>query len=596
MKIKTRKTFAGLKIVWKYLAVYKKDLTLLSVFGIISALANAATPYLAGRLFDSILSYETISLGWIPQLPEVPLWLFILSLWFLVRAAGDIVDWRSSVKSDWLGEDITTSYIANGFNKLLELPLSFHKTFKIGEVTEKINRASSSLEMMTKNILISLAPQFLSILIAFTVTFSINFKLSFVMLFGLFLYVIVLVSVVRPLADLHRKGHKAYGKAYGDSYDAIFNVQAVKQAVTEKHEQKRITRNFKIKAMTFWLRIFGIWQKLSFYQQVIILATQVGIFLLSISFIQKEIMTIGQLVMFNAYAAMLFGPFVILGRNWQMMQNGIAALERSEKILSAEPEVYEPENAVILSDIAGEVELENITFEYKTGHPVLKNISLKIKAGEVIALVGESGVGKSTLIDLISGYFFPKQGKVLIDGHNIKNLSLRFLRSKIAIVPQETVLFNDSVKTNVKYGSFGKTDEEVLEAARKAHCLDFIEKFPKKWEQKVGERGVKLSVGQKQRISIARAILREPKILILDEPTSALDARSEKVIQESLEQLMKGRTTFIIAHRLSTVRNADRILVLDKGKIIETGRHEELLEKKEGSYRKLYEMQVGLRS
>jgi ABC-type multidrug transport system fused ATPase/permease subunit len=181
----------------------------------------------------------------------------------------------------------------------------------------------------------------------------------------------------------------------------------------------------------------------------------------------------------------------------------------------------------------------------------------------------------------------------LIDGHNIKNLNLKFLRSKIAVVPQEIILFNDTIKNNIKYGSFSAKEEKVFEAAKLAHCVEFIEKFPQKYEQLVGERGIKLSAGQRQRVAIARAILRDPRILILDEPTSALDAKSEKYITESLEKLMEGRTTLIIAHRLSTVKKADKILVLDKGKIVEEGKHEELMKIKDGIYRKLYELQIG---
>ena len=211
-----------------------------------------------------------------------------------------------------------------------------------------------------------------------------------------------------------------------------------------------------------------------------------------------------------------------------------------------------------------------------------------------MALVGESGVGKSTLIDLISAYHFPTKGEVLIDGHDIRDINLRSLRSQIGVVPQEVVLFNDSIRMNVQYGNFEATDEEIQQATVKAHALAFIEKFPQKWEQMVGERGVKLSVGQKQRVAIARAILRNPRILILDEPTSALDAGSEKIITESLDELMRGKTTFIIAHRLSTVRKADIILVFKEGRVTESGTHQELLMIEGGEYRRLYELQIGL--
>lgn len=323
--------------------------------------------------------------------------------------------------------------------------------------------------------------------------------------------------------------------------------------------------------------------------------TQLAIFILSIIFIQRGEMTIGELVMFNGYAFMLFGPFVRIGRNWQVIQNGLITLGRAEKILVHPSEIYTPKNAVILSDIKGQVVFRNVSFAYqKKQSKVLDNISFDIKPGEVVALVGESGVGKSTLVDLISGYYYPTSGKILIDGHNLKNLDLKFLRSKIGVVSQEVVLFNDTIKTNIRYGKFSISDKKVIEASKKAYADEFIQLFPKKYEQIVGERGIKLSVGQKQRVAIARAILRDPRILILDEPTSALDAKSEKFIQESLKELMRNRTTFIIAHRLSTVRKANRIFVLDKGRIVEEGKHEELIKIPNGVYRQLYELQIGL--
>ena len=304
-------------------------------------------------------------------------------------------------------------------------------------------------------------------------------------------------------------------------------------------------------------------------------------------------MTLGELLAFNAYAAMIFGPFVTIARNWQTIQNGIINIQETEKILEMDTENYHPENAINL-DLRGDIELRNVNFYYDKEKPVLQDISFSVKAGEIIALVGESGVGKSTLIDLISAYHFPIDGEVLIDGHDIRRINLNQLRSQIAVVPQEVVLFNDTIRTNIKYGNFNSTDEEMMVASKKAHALDFIERFPDKWEQIVGERGVKLSVGQKQRVAIARAILRNPKILILDEPTSALDAGSEKIITQSLEELMAGKTTFIIAHRLSTVRKADKIIVFKEGRIIESGKHADLIHMDGGEYKRLYDLQIGL--
>lgn len=305
-------------------------------------------------------------------------------------------------------------------------------------------------------------------------------------------------------------------------------------------------------------------------------------------------MTIGQLVMFNGYSAMFFGPFVRLGTNWQWLQNGLVNLQKAEELFREKPEKYLPEKAVKIKDIKGDINFENVSFGYAGKKKMtLENVSFGIKSGEVVALVGESGVGKTTLIDLISLYYRPAKGKILIDGIDNRKLDLKFLRSKIAVVPQDITLFNDTVKNNVRYGSFLATDKEIELATKMAHADHFINAFPKKYDQLVGERGIKLSTGQRQRAALARAFLRNPKILILDEPTSALDARSESYIQDALQKLMKDKTTFIIAHRLSTVRKADKIIVLEKGKIAEIGKHEELIQKENGIYRKLYELQIG---
>ncbi|MEK7481774.1 MAG: ABC transporter ATP-binding protein [Patescibacteria group bacterium] len=584
--------YEGLKIVVRYLANYKKDLVALSFLGVASALTNGAVPYLAGRFFDAILYQSEIFSG---SSLKMPLWMFFIIIWLIVRLISDVIDWKIKLESARMDELVHSDYMIDSFKTLLELPIGFHKDKKIGQITDRIGRAAGQLSRIVGDVLIALTPQFLSIFVALIFSFYVNYFMAIVLLLAIFIYVLLLIKMAPSLARLQRKSNRAYNRAYGDAYDAVFNVAPIKQAVGEEHERRKIFINFRLKAAKIWIEMMAVWQGMSFYQRLIVTATQFIIYGLAIHFINQGAMTLGELVMFSGYATMLFGPFIMLGHNWQVVQNGLISIERAEKILKTPPEIYVPENAVVMEDIKGLIEFKNVDFSYKRGKPVLNGINFKVNPGEVIALVGESGVGKSTLIDLISGYYFASQGDVYVDNHNVKNFDLRFLRSKIAVVPQEVVLFNDTIEKNIKYGNFGASEKAVKKAAEMSHCLEFIEKFSKKWKQIVGERGVKLSVGQKQRIAIARAILRDPRILILDEPTSALDAKSEKIIQESLEKLMKSRTTFIIAHRLSTVRKADRILVLDKGKIVESGKHEQLVKIKNGIYRNLYELQIGLR-
>lgn len=579
----------GFLVLVRYLGRYRKEIMLLSVMGVISAVGNGFIPYVAGKFFDTILGETSYTILGI----TLPLFAAILILWAVIQLITYFIDWRINVLSEFFSNTVWLDYLSDGFSYLLFLPVSFHKKNKIGEVGNKISTAANLLETIAGRIVIDLAPQILSIVIAFAIAFYMKPVLAGILLLGLFAYILILAMKIKPLAGYQKDYYDVlFRTLWGDAYDAVGNVQAVKQATAEEYERNKLTTQAK-SAVPLWMRLMNVWAALNLYQRLTILVTQIAVFLLSVWYIRQGMMTIGELIAFNAYSAMIFGPFVTIARNWQTIQNGVINIEETEKILQTEPENYRPKGAVSF-EVKGGIALKNVSFQYEEGKSVLQDIDFEVHPGEVVALVGESGVGKSTLIDLISGYHFPDKGVVEIDGHDIRKVDLIGLRSKIAVVPQEVVLFNDTIETNIKYGNFHAAEADIKEAARKAHAYDFIEKFPDKWKQMVGERGIKLSVGQKQRIAIARAILRNPRILVLDEPTSALDAGSEKIITESLNDLMKGKTTFIIAHRLSTVRKADKILVFKEGRIIESGTHAELLEKQGGEYRRLYELQIGL--
>ncbi|HOQ29143.1 MAG TPA: ATP-binding cassette domain-containing protein, partial [Armatimonadota bacterium] len=270
-----------------------------------------------------------------------------------------------------------------------------------------------------------------------------------------------------------------------------------------------------------------------------------------------------------------------------VIQRASVALERIFEVLDTKPSVAEKPDAVPLPPVKGHVVVENVSFGYDPDKLVLKGISLDVQPGQMIALVGPSGSGKSTLSNLIPRFYDPIEGRILIDGYDLKDVTLHSLRSQIGIVLQETLLFSGTIRDNLRYGAPEATDEELVAAAKAANAHDFIIEQENGYDTEIGERGMKLSGGQKQRLAIARAILRDPRILILDEATSALDSESEALIQEALERLMRGRTTFVVAHRLSTIMRADRIVVLDKGEIAEMGTHIELLENN-GIYARLY--------
>ncbi len=579
--------FEGIKAIAKYLKPHKKMLVILTVFGLLNAAAQAFVPLISGRIFDAIIAISRNSL-----LPLVPIFTLII-VWLLLQLSSNTISWWTGFQNDKLSTLLSANYIAKGFGKLFELPLAFHTTQKQGDVNDRINRASNWLDNIVNNVLLTLLPNFLSIVIALVITVYINSTFTLILIGAIIVYSLILWSAVPRLTGLQTKMHRAYNVAYGNAYDAMGNIREIKQAATEKQEQKKIYNNFIDRAAQFWVDMNTIFQRLNFFQKTVVTLTQLSIFTLSVFFVKNGMLTPGGLVAFNGYAAMILGPFVILGQNWQTIQNGLVAIVRAEKILATPTENYLPKNAVAPQTLRGEVEFENVYFSYKSSEQTLGGISFHVKPGERVALVGESGVGKTTIIDLLSGFYFPQQGRILIDAIDIKRMNLTKYRSRIGVVPQEPTLFNDTIEANIRYGNQGKSQDEMIAAAKEAYAHEFIESFPKKYKQVVGWRGIKLSIGQKQRIALARAFLRNPDILALDEPTSALDAKSEHLIKASLVKLMEGRTSFIIAHRLSTVREADMILVLKGGKIVERGSHQELIKIPDGVYRSLYELQIG---
>ncbi|MEX0877276.1 MAG: ABC transporter ATP-binding protein [Candidatus Spechtbacterales bacterium] len=582
------KKIGGWKIIFKYLLNYRREIIALSVLGLISALANGTVPFLVGRFLDSILSDNDLSFFSY----MVPLWLFLLAIWFLVQFIASYADWRLGLGRHIFANKIFYSYLVESSARLIRMPLSFHKDTKTGESTSKIREAGIWLSQIIDSVIINLGPQFLGIVVGFGFILYIQPIATLPLAFGILLYIYFIARVNSSAGALQKQVWKENSKGYGIQHEIFTNIDAVKKFTAEKFSMWRLSKQFLDKVSGIMFRRDKLWSKISFSQSLIVIGAQLSVFIISIIYIQKGDMTLGDLIALNGYASMFFGPFATLGYNWQSMQNGIVGLQDAEKILHLPQEQYKPKDGIKASSIDGNIKFDNVNFSYKNGEKtLLKNINFKISKGEVVALVGQSGVGKSTLVDLVGGFYFPVKGEVLIDGNSTKKLDLEFLRSQIAYVPQEVLLFNDTIMQNLKFANPIASKKEIINAAEEAKAHEFIEKFPKKYQSKVGERGVKLSVGQKQRIAIARAILRDPKILILDEPTSALDAKTEYQLTQSLEKLMQGRTTIIIAHRLSTVRRANKIIVLKEGEVVETGSHEELIKIPDGVYKELYELQ-----
>jgi ABC-type multidrug transport system fused ATPase/permease subunit len=579
----------GLKDIFKHSAEYKGSLVFILALIIISSVVDAVNPYIWGKVVDSINSGKMMTVFGFTMLEAF----VILAGYFVLIVIQSIADLNSSLKSRWVEQNIWLSYTSKGFAHVFKLPLGFHKSVKSGETSEKIRSAAQAIDNILSNAVLTSLPQIITALVMYFFVIFTNSYMGIVVTIALFLYLYLSIKEITPTVALQKQMRKGYSKASGMVQDALTNIRSVKDFNTEEYEHQRIEMTYRNEWLSIWHKLFRIQRGTSAIQNWIRITVRAAVLIISIYLITKHQMTIGAMLAYNTYALMIFSPLSQIINNWRNIQNGIVAIEDSETILGTEKEAYVPANAKN-PVIEGNISFKNASFYYDIEKPVLNHLNFEVHQGETVALVGESGVGKSTLIDLLLAYHFPTEGEVLIDRADTREINLNTLRQNIAVVSQEISLFNDTIKNNLAYGSFDKTDDEIMSAARRAHCVDFIDKFPEKYEQVVGEKGLKLSVGQKQRVAIARAILKNPKILILDEPTSALDAGSEKIITDSLNELMKGRTTFIVAHRLSTVRRADVILVFKDGEIIEKGKHADLLKIEGGEYRRLHELQIGL--
>ncbi|OGZ37261.1 MAG: hypothetical protein A3I88_01815 [Candidatus Portnoybacteria bacterium RIFCSPLOWO2_12_FULL_39_9] len=570
--------FQESKIIWGYLRKYKRRAYLTAGLAIISAFLSAVIPYLYGRLVDLAVSeYSTLSLL-----------LGMLLLWLILALLSDWTDRLTRNRGRYIAIDAHNDLLLQTAGHILSLPLSFHKHKKMGEIIRRVYRGADYLEEIIYHVVFQIIPNFLTIFGALAIMALVERRLALFLFIVLILYSAASIWKTKPIIKAQRKMNKTYEKAYGDLYDSISNVQIVKSFTNEETEKRKITKNFRDKAGEQYKSYMDLWRGLNAWQQTIFSLGFVFIFGSAVFLLRNGVISTGQLVMFVGYISLAYRPFGMVADYYRTMRTGLTAIERARKLLKIEPEPYQRDKK--LKNIQGAIEFSNVSFGYQDHQKVLSDISFKVKPGEIVALVGESGVGKTTLADLISGYYWPSQGKIFVDGQDISKVSLKSLRENIALVPQEITLFNDTIKNNIRYGKTKATEQEIIEAARAAHAHEFIQKFPKKYEQLVGERGIKLSTGQKQRAAISRALLRNPKILILDEATSSLDSATEKLVQEALWRLIKGRTAFIIAHRLSTIQKADKIIVLEKGRIIEEGDHQELISKG-GVYQKLSELQ-----
>jgi subfamily B ATP-binding cassette protein MsbA len=422
------------------------------------------------------------------------------------------------------------------------------------------------------------------------IIFSLSWKLSAVLLGILPLYLLNYKFFMRKIRRTNISYRFEMDQITNTLQERISGTQLVRAFVKERAETQQFLAGTR-RSLNYAMR--GVIYSASFSTASRII-NGIGssvLFCLGCYLVIRGEMTYGAVTAFMAYAQRLFGPALRFTEISNLIQQTLVSADRIFEVLDAEPEIKEVKGAKDLLPIKGHVKFENVTFAYTPGEPVLKEINLEIQPGTTVALVGHTGCGKTTIGNLLLRLYDPQSGQILIDSRNIAEVSLKSLRGQIGVVLQDTVLFNTTIKENIKYGKRNATDQEVIEAAKTAEIHDFIMSKKEGYETLIGEGGTKLSVGQKQRIAIARAIITNPGILIMDEATSSLDSESEALIQKALRKVLANRTSFVIAHRLSTIVNADLIIVMDKGRIIETGTHRELLKKKDGFYRQLHQQQ-----
>lgn len=475
------------------------------------------------------------------------------------------------------------------YDHFQELSLSYFDSQRTGDLAARVTGDVNQLEGMVVNTANSLVRQVFGVMFALFYMCSYSWRLALLVLIPIPILGISLFIFTRRIRVVYRSIREAMGGLSAKIMENLSGIRVIKAFNRETHERKSVgdtsgrllSENIKASRMTS-----------IFYPAIQTLTTMGTVMVLGLGayLVSRDMLTVGKLTAFLMYVANFYQPVGDFIRTFDSIQRALASGERIFEVLDTRPDIRDPEHPVILSELRGEVEFQHVYFRYATGEEVLHDVSIHARPGQRVALVGQSGAGKSSAINLIPRFYDVTEGCILIDGVDVRNMRQSDLRKRIALVLQDTFLFNGTVRENLLFGRPSATESDVEAAAKVANAHEFIERLEQGYETEIGERGVKLSGGQKQRLAIARAALADPRILILDEATSSVDTESEFLIHQALDRLMTGRTTFIIAHRLSTVRNADTILVIDSGGIAEQGRHDELVEA-DGQYARMYRQQ-----
>jgi len=571
----------------KYLKPYRWKFAFGILFLFLSSLTGLAFPSLLGAMIDAAQGKQKLS--FIPADINTIGWICFTILFLQSFVSFFRIRFFVEVAEKALADIRRDTYF-----RLITLPMNFFANRRVGELNSRI---SADLSQIQDTLTTTLAEMFRQIVLLFggvTLLFVVSHKLTLLNLAILPVLVISAVIFGRFIRKVSRQAQDQLAESNTVVQETLQGIANVKAFVNEAYEAGRYEKNLK-KVVNIALK--GASYRGAFASFIIfcLFGAIVGVIWYGSVLVAKGELSVGSLTTFILYAIFVGAAMGSFPELYANVQKAVGASERVLEILHEENEaisISERENAV-QNKIYGNLSFHQVSFNYpsRPDMPVLQEVNFEAKAGERLAIVGPSGAGKSTLASLILRFYDPQSGDIRFDGNASATYSLTDIRHQVAIVPQDVLLFGGSILENIAYGRLNATQEEIIQAAKRANAHEFISSFPEGYETLVGERGVKLSGGQRQRIAIARALLKDPAILILDEATSSLDSESERLVQEALEELMKNRTSIIIAHRLSTIREADRIVVLEKGKVVESGTHEELVKNEEGLYRYLSSLQ-----
>lgn len=569
--------------IWPYLLEYRARIAIALACLVLSKGASVAGPFLLKYIVDDLTGDGASSLLIVPVALIVAYGFARLSM-ILLGEIRDTVFGRVTERAmRRIGLQV--------FMHVHGLGLDFHLNRRTGGLSRDIERGTSGINFLMRFFVFNIAPTLIEIALVIGLLFY-NYGITFatITMISVVLYVSFSMVTTDWRTRFVREAAKADSLASTISIDSLLNYETVKYFTNEGYEARRYDRSLQEWEQAKRKNRLSL-LSLNTGQALIITVAMTIMMWLAAQRVVEGSMTIGDFVLINAFMMQLFIPLNFLGFVYREIKGSMANIENMFALMDLSSSVGDEKNARELQITQGTISFNNVSFHYRADRPIVKDLSFTIQAGEKIAVVGASGAGKSTLVKLLFRFYDPVQGSILIDGQNISQISQHSLRGAIGIVPQDTVLFNQSIFENIRYGNPEAADSEVFEAIALAHLESFIDELPDGADTVVGERGLKLSGGEKQRVAIARTILKRPPILVFDEATSSLDSRSERSILAALEEISEGHTSMVIAHRLSTIVDADKIVVMDHGAIVEQGSHHDLLNQK-GRYFELWNAQL----